>query len=71
LKFEETGFFDLEDEYKKKMTDLPTTYIYYSKAGKSKRIMDYYGAPPELKELEKTVGMIIETKRWRKTRNRD
>ena len=68
-KFSDIGFFDLKNEYAEKMTDLPTTYIYYYKDGKSKRIKDYYGAPPELKELEVAVENLLEKKRWKKIRN--
>ena len=45
------GFSKMKDEYTEKITDLPTTYIMIQ----NKMIKDYYGAPPELKELEKKI----------------
>ena len=59
--FMESEFFSLKDEYIEPWTDLPTTYIYYSDGTKHKRIKDYYGAPEELKTLEKKVKQIIDS----------
>lgn len=64
--FTGVSFFNLKDEYTTKVTDLPTTYIYYSNGAKSKRIKDYYGAPEKLKELEDKVEQLIETSNWKK-----
>ena len=50
--FEESNFWDFEDEYTDNIADLPTTYITFTHDGKSKKIKDYYNAPEKLKGLE-------------------
>ena len=57
-------FFNLENEYTSKITDLPTTYISFTQDGKSKKIRDYHGAPAELKELEKLIEKIVHESGW-------
>jgi len=44
----------MESEYTEMITDLPTTHIKIF----DKKITDYYGAPKELKELEKLIDYI-------------
>ena len=51
MKAKKIGFNNMKKEYTEKITDLPTTYIMIRK----KMIKDYYGAPTELKELEKNI----------------
>ena len=51
----EIGFDNLKNEYSERITDLPTTYIMIN----NKKIKDYYGAPTELKDLEKLIEKII------------
>ena len=51
----EIGFDNLKNEYSERITDLPTTYIMIN----NKKIKDYYGAPSELKDLEKLIEEII------------
>ena len=51
----EMGFNNLKNEYSERITDLPTTYIMIN----NKKIKDYYGAPSELKDLEKLIEKII------------
>ena len=57
--FENVGFFDLKDKYYDNVTDLPTIYVTYRDDGRKKKIMDYYGAPPELKDLEKQIESLV------------
>jgi len=52
-------FFALKERYYQDISDLPTTYITYHKNGKTKKIMDYYGAPPELKALEESIQKFV------------
>ena len=54
-KAEEINFFDMEDQYTEAISDLPKTYIKI----KNKLIEDYYGAPQELKELEKLIDKVV------------
>ena len=60
--FEDGNFWDFKDEYTDQVTDLPTTYTTFSHRGQTKKIKDYYGAPEELKTLEKLLEDIAETK---------
>ena len=53
--FDRIGFFNLEDRYFEHVTDLPTVYITYRSGGNEKKIMDYYGAPQDLKNLEAQI----------------
>lgn len=66
IAFHEAGFFLLQDEYVEPWTDLPTIYLYYSEGKNHKKIKDYYGAPEELKVLEKKVIKAIESVRFKK-----
>ena len=67
------GFFDLEDEYRvirnpdgstMTMTDLPTAIVTIVRGGRTKRVVDYVGAPRSLKELEREIDDAAQTKRW-------
>lgn len=62
--FKESNFFAFEDEYTSNITDLPTTFVTFRTEGKEKKIMDYHGAPEELKELEKAVHELIVELEW-------
>lgn len=62
--FEESNFFDFQASYTAHITDLPTTYISFDHEGKSKKIMDYHGAPEALKALEKEVAVLIDELEW-------
>ncbi len=57
-------FFDLEDKYTALVTDLPTTFVTITRGGRTKRIMDYYGAPGGLHQLEAQIDEAAGTKRW-------
>ena len=66
--FEQGDFWGFEDEYTAQVTDLPTTWVTFRMAGKEKKIKDYYGAPPALKELEKKAELLAESEEgWQKT----
>jgi hypothetical protein len=53
--FNNAKFWEMQDEYSAKVTDLPTIFISCTYNGKSKRIKDYYGAPNSLKKLEEKI----------------
>ncbi|MGI9544554.1 MAG: DUF6438 domain-containing protein [Cyclobacteriaceae bacterium] len=57
--FNEYGFFDFKEKYYSNVSDLPTTHIYFSDQGREKKIMDYDGAPEELKYLESRVSQLL------------
>lgn len=67
--FEESDFFKFEDRYYSDITDLPTTYLFYSDGTSEKKVMDYYGAPDELKKLEEKVEELIQQLEWKLTTN--
>jgi hypothetical protein len=60
---ERIGFFDFLDQYHS-MPDLPSTIVTIVRDGRSKRVVDYIGAPSELKDLEEQIDEIAGTKRW-------
>lgn len=66
IEFGKAHFFELEDRYYKNLTDLPTTFITYTRGEKTKKITDYYGAPKRLKVLEAKIEEIVEKKGWQK-----
>ncbi|MEO8257227.1 MAG: DUF6438 domain-containing protein [Acidobacteriota bacterium] len=67
------GFFRLRDQYRviqnadgrsMVVTDLPTTFVTITRAGRSKRVEDYVGAPEGLKQLEREIDEAAGTRRW-------
>ena len=58
------GFFELQDAYRAPISDLPTTFVTVTANGRTKRVEDYFGAPPGLKELEKQIDATARTDRW-------
>lgn len=62
--FEEAQFMEFANVYSANVTDLPTTYIYYHDGKNGHKVTDYFGAPDELKALEKQVDEFIETLDW-------
>jgi len=65
-KFNEIGFFEMEGQYTSITKDLPTTWVYFSKEGRQKRIKDYDGAPESLRDLEKELSSLLESEDWKK-----
>lgn len=63
--FTESGFFGFANDYTKGISDLSTTYVEFRNNGKAKKIRDYYGAPAELKDLEKLVEQYVEENIWK------
>jgi hypothetical protein len=66
--FLEIEFFQLEDEYYKPVSDLPTTYLSFRHNGAYKMIMDYAGAPPQLKSLEQEIESLVLSSEMKKVR---
>ena len=62
--FEQIKYFSLKDKYAsaengmKGPTDLPTTTTSIFLNGKRKKVVNYFGAPKELDELENTIDKI-------------
>jgi hypothetical protein len=59
---EKAGFFEWNDEYTALITDLATTYTTLSVGPRTKKIKDYYGAPPALKEFEARIDRVSEVR---------
>ncbi|MCK4853144.1 MAG: hypothetical protein KAT31_02755 [Bacteroidales bacterium] len=66
--FLQVDFYQLRNIYDAQVSDLPTTYITYNKDGNRKKIMDYYGAPEELRTLENRIQTLVFSKKMRKIR---
>jgi hypothetical protein len=66
--FHKVDFYQLEKIYDAQVSDLPTTYITYNKDGNRKKIMDYYGAPEELRNLENSIETLVLSKKMKKIR---
>jgi len=62
----ETTIYDFKDEYKSQISDMPTVYLTFNYNNRQKQIMDYYGAPAELKQIEQEVFSLINTLKWKK-----
>jgi hypothetical protein len=61
MAFENGKFQDFKEEYTDQVSDQPTTYLTFQHGGNRKTVKDYFGAPTELKELEKLVELIAES----------
>lgn len=64
--FDQIDFFNINDEYTARITDLPTTYLSFNNKNQSKTIKDYHGAPKELKDLEKRIENYLQLSSWKK-----
>ena len=64
--FETSNFFEFKERYYTEVTDLPTTYLFFNDGERSKKIMDYYGAPSALKALESKIEQFITELSWKK-----
>lgn len=66
--FEKHDFFSLDEKYYANFSDLPTTYLFYRQQDRSKKVMDYHGAPQNLKKLEDYLATFL-NKKWKKIPN--
>jgi len=64
LEMQQAGFFEMKDEYVATITDLPTTYTTLTIGARTKRIKNYFGAPPKLKEMESRIDEVAGTKKY-------
>lgn len=62
--FVQANFFHFQDSYTADMTNLPTRYLYFNHNNTEKKILDYCGAPKELKELELLVQSFLDRIGW-------
>ena len=66
--FDNAAFYQLKNIYNADVSDLPTTYLTYNRDGRRKKIMDYYGAPDELRSLENRIESLVLSKKMKKSR---
>jgi uncharacterized protein DUF6438 len=62
--FDKAGYFSLQDKYTANITDLPTNITSIRIDGRFKQIVDYYGAPQALKDLERQIDRVGRTSQW-------
>lgn len=64
--FRQARFFDFKTSYQAKISDLPATYLTFSDEGRTHTVLDYYGTPKAVKDLEKEVLALLKRKGWKK-----
>lgn len=62
--FETYDFFSFQDRYYSEISDLQTIHVEYNTDVKRKKVLDYYGAPAELKQLELELEALIDRFDW-------
>lgn len=62
--FYDVDYFSLRDEYTSQVTDLPTVTTSISIDGRFKQVVDYYGAPESLKQLEDRIDEVANSSIW-------
>lgn len=65
--FERIHYFDLQNIYTARITDLPTTTTSIRIGGRFKKVVDHYGAPDELEKLEDRIDEVAGSDRWIKS----
>lgn len=63
--FRNARFFEFKTSYQAKVSDLPSTYLTFSDGGRTHTVLDYYGTPKVVKELESEVLALLKRKGWR------
>jgi len=62
--FYSIGYFSLIDEYVDQVTDLPTTTTSITIGGQFKQVINYYGAPESLRQLENKIDETANSGIW-------
>ena len=70
-RFIEADFFSFQDKYTERITDLPTTYVYFNDSGNEKKVMDYSGAPDALKNIENDIASLLDELKWSKVEQKE
>jgi hypothetical protein len=65
--FERIHYFDLQNLYTARITDLPTTTTSIRIGERFKKVVDHYGAPDELEKLEDRIDEVAGSDRWVKS----
>jgi hypothetical protein len=64
--FRDARFFEFNTSYQAKVSDLPATYLTFADAGRTHTVLDYYGTPAKVKDLEAQVLDLLKRKGWKK-----
>jgi hypothetical protein len=68
VQFRDASFWDLRDEYRAEVTDLPTYKITLTVGPRSKSVVDFYGEsvgmPASVSALEKSIDRLARIDRW-------
>lgn len=62
--FYQADYFLLQDEYTEDITDMPATITSITIDGKTKEVLNRYGAPKKLADLENKIDEITNSKSW-------
>lgn len=62
--FNKINFFELNDIYDDRVTDIPTYTVTYQLGDKKKTVIDRFNPPPGLRELEKKLDSIAKKLDW-------
>lgn len=65
--FNKINFFELNDIYDDRVTDIPTYTVKYQLGDKKKTVIDRFGPPPGLRGLEKKLDSIAKKLDWQPT----
>lgn len=68
--FETYDFLSFQDRYYTEISDLPTIQIEYDTDVEKKKVLDYYGAPQELKQLELELETLIDRINWEEVQDK-
>lgn len=66
--FDESHFFELQDSYTEQARDIAIHITMYSNNGQKKSIMNHYGAPTELKTLERKLHQLKGQLDWKESK---
>jgi len=62
----EIDYFHMRNSYTASISDLPTTTTSVTLGHNSKKVIDYYGAPENLKQFENMIDDVATSQKWTK-----
>jgi hypothetical protein len=65
------NYFDWNDSYDAKVTDVPTTYTEVHLNGQKKKIMNRFNGPAGLKQFERYLDGVLNAQKWEKLPEED
>jgi hypothetical protein len=64
-RFNKINFFELNDIYDDRVTDIPTYTVTYQLGTKKKTVIDRFNPPPGLRELERSLDSVAKQLDWK------